>query len=307
MQQNHETVVEYAKGKHAMNTSMSAIEQNLLDGPVAKKDQIPPCDRHSCENMQIEMIKDLPRIVAISIPDYACPSFCTWSQPAFGETASCLEYCADHDAALIKALQHQRKEQTSENPVMSMEEAFKQELQGTRSAWRDKTETDLILDQTPEIYAYARMREESFNFLHYNIWDWPYNFSASTIETEIIWLSFIENRQSYKDNQGNVFLESTLLKEGNTLLGTSSDIPLNRVYLRAIRTHMINPRPFYGYEDMFDIQKEDEYGNVKAFSTKLFLVEKLFSEQHEIFEDVSNLSDISIDYSCIFNAMLGDG
>lgn len=274
------TVIEYAKGKNAMNTSINAIKQNLPDGPVIKENQIPPCDRHSCESMQIEMAKDLPRIVAISVPDYACPSFCSWSQPAFGEAVSCLKYCADHDAALIKALQRQRKERTSENSIMSMEEAFKQELQGNRSAWRDATGTDLILDQTPEIYAYARMREESFSFLHYNIWDWPYNFSASTIETEIIWLSFIENHHACEDD---------------------------RVYLRAIRAHMTNPHPFYGHEDMFDIQKKGEYGNVKAFSTKLFLIEKLFSGEHEIFENINNLSDISIDYSCIFNAMLGDG
>lgn len=281
-------------------------EQEDFKGPIPRDEQLPGPARHRCANMSAEMGEGMLSLVSMIVPDYACPSFCTASQVVFGEAPALREYCAAEDIAR-KEMMERHNEKEALKHYRSMEDTLDRALRGEQATWADMGCSKLIPDLHPQVYAYARIDESDFKFLHYNVWDWTYAFTADEVHTEVAWLSFVYDSHICKDMPFDEDPESATYKNAMANARTSTDPLPPPMFVRAIRVQIENPNRFYGHSNGMFEADEQQFGSARRFATRLFLIERRFENEDELMEDIANFPKSGIDYTSIFDAMLGDG
>lgn len=259
-------------------------------------------------------------LIAVRLEDGACPSFCTFSMTCFGEEAVLREYCRQEDLDVIAWIKRRNsarykteaeiraaQEDGSWEPEEShMGEYLERSLKGEQLTWADMGATKLVIDVQPKVLGRARVAEEGFETVHLNIWDCPYTFTAERVETEVVWLEYIPATCICRDLPFNEDPSSARYKNAMANSKLSTD-PIALAYARAIRVRMEEPNPFYGEDAMFVVEGERAHDKVKAFSTRLFLIDKYFESYDELKADMESFSPEQVNYKPIFDAQLGDG
>lgn len=187
-----------------------------------------------------------------------------------------------------------------------MEEYLNRSLKGEQLTWADMGASKLIVDALPKVLGRAHFERGAFETVHLNIWDYPYTFTAERVEAEVVWLKYVPAVRICRDLPYNEDPSSAQYKNAmaNSRLSTE---PIDAVYVRAIRVRMERPNEFYGEGGMFIVEGERTRASVKAFSTRLFMIDKHFEAYEELKADMEGFSPEQIDYTPIFDAQLGDG
>lgn len=311
--------------KRTPNAKASEIvcEQRNYNGPIPRDEQLTPQGRHmfSSATCSFEDPSRLPPVIAITVADYACPSFCTASMTCFGEVNALGEYCRAHDDKHIEyANRHNAHWKTGEeiaqakeegkwmdNESRTMEERLDLALRGEQVTWASMGASKMIPDMRPHVYAKADITESDFEFLHYNVWDWTYDFFAEQVSCEVIWLSYIPNDRICKDLPFPFPPDSAEYKNAMANARLSSDPFPDPMFVRAIRVCMDKPDKCYSRDEMFDVNSDKERRALESFSTRLFMTDKRFESEEEMLEDIEHFEASDINYTPIFDAMLGDG
>lgn len=285
---------------------------------IARSDFIPVYARHDFTDMSF-IWRQPPyfRTCAITIYDYAVPSFCTASMECFGAPADIGEYCRAYDVEQIEYNRKNNAQYKTEEEIQQAKEKgwwreeksdlldrFERALAGEQTTFASYGACKLVPDANCHIYRLANIEENNFKFLHYNLYDCPYFFEAGKMSSEVMWLSFVPRR--YIDTR-KPFNETRETFRKNALVNATDeqdDIPYQ--YVRAIRIKAENLSPDYSHIALFSIEHAAETKNTYT-STKLFLVEKVFPSEETLIADTENFTPVDIDYSCVFRAMLGDG
>lgn len=298
-------------------------EQRDHNGPVPREEQLLPNDRHLFASSGIEWAeaKDFPPLIAMTVADFACPSFCTSSMTCFGEAPALREYCRVHDDEHIAYAERNNSRWKTDEEIAEakesgrwldeetrhMERELDLALQGQQATWADMGVSKMIPDISPKIFTLANTSESAFEFLHYNIWDWTYWFTAESVQCEVVWLSYVPDNYVCRDLPLPYPPDDPSYKNAMRHAKLSSDPLPEPVFLRAIRVHMDAPNRCYSHDEMFDVVQGEEYSSAKSFSTRLFVPDKRFDTENDMMEDIESFDAKSIDYSPIFDAMLGDG
>lgn len=293
-------------------------QQREAGGCIDHSDFIPAYARHDFAD--ISLIWRQPpyfRTCAITIYDYAVPSFCTATMECFGSPADVGEYCRAYDAAQIEHIRKHNERYTTEEEIQQAKEKgwwreeesdllerFERALAGEQTTFASYGACNLVPDANCHIYRLANIEEKNFKFLHYNLYDCPYFFEANNVSCEVMWLSFVPRR--YIDTN-KPFNEDNEIIRKNALANTKYvQDDISPQYVRALRLKAENLSPDYSHIALFSIEHATETENTYS-STKLFLVEKVFSSKEALIADAENFTPTDIDYSCFFRAMLGDG
>lgn len=298
-------------------------EQIEHKGPIPREKQLPVRERHRCEEANIEWENEGAerfKLITITLPDNACPSFCTADQDCFGEAPALRAVCESEDESHNRyAKRHNSQYKTEEEIAEAkasgrwraeeshMLEHLDRALQGEQVTWASMGCAMLIPDMNPRVIAKAKVEEKEFSFLHYNVWDWVYFFTADKVETEVAWISYTPQRHIFSDKPFYADPDSAeyINAMANAVLSTDPKPDIR--FVRAIRISMDKPNKCFGGDSVLVREGNVSFGDADRCYTRLFLVDKRFDSEENMLKDIDDFETRDINFACVFGQMLGDG
>ncbi len=196
---------------------------------------------------------------------YAIPSFCSMSQQYAGTIEDYRQFI---DAGLMLK---------PNDYFVMLEEAYNQYIHGNKDALIKIAFNDCPMAEDAEVLAVHQYKEEHFHRQIMNIYDFPYDFFADSVDVDII---YIKNQK----NQYYRYIRPVMTKL--TMINTIGE--------HKDKTN----GGYWGHPAIL----EPGNGMVRA---RLFLQEKRFKNEASCLKDISKPSPLN--FQCFFFEIFGDG
>ena len=196
---------------------------------------------------------------------YAIPAFCSMSQQYAGTIEDYRQFI---DAGLMLK---------PNDYFVMLEEAYNQYIHGNKDALIKIAFNDCPMAEDAEVLAVHQYKEEHFHRQIMNIYDFPYDFYADSVDVDII---YIKNQK----NQYYRYIRPVMTKL--TMINTIGE--------HKDKTN----GGYWGHPAIL----EPGNGMVRA---RLFLQEKRFKNEASCLKDISKPSPLN--FQCFFFEIFGDG